>query len=176
MRPPDEHGFLSWVTRLVREHRGGLIATARQEGLPPEEALDVVQEALIGFLDLPHARSLANAKDDSHKLLLVLVRNQARNRRRRHDLSRAHHSEPEVVDGLADPRESVEDLIAQAERHVMAFGCVERLAEVQRRVVTLRLLQDQPGEEVALMLGMSPGNVAVTLHRAKRKLRECLSG
>ena len=59
---------------------------------------------------------------------------------------------------------------------MLAAQCVEKLAHVQRQVVTLRLLEDQPGVRVADLLGTTPGNVAVILHRAKRELRACMAG
>ncbi len=170
-----EQGFLSWVTRLVREHRQQLVSVARREGLLAEDALDSVQEALLTFLGLPHARALANELDDSRKLLAVLVRNQARNRRRRHDRARPHVSDAEVLGALSAEQEPVDALISAAEEHLAALGCVERLAEVQRRVVTLRLLEDHENERVADLLGMTPGHVAVTLHRAKQALRDCMA-
>ncbi len=174
MPQTDETGFFAWVTRLVREHRSELAAVARKEGLLAEEAFDAVQEAFTTFLRLPHSRRLANEVEDSRNLLAVLVRNHSRNRRRRHDRARPHLTEPEVVESLVDVQESVESLISQAEAHVLAFQCVELLGEVQRKVVTLRLLEEQPGERVAELLGTTPGNVAVILHRAKRELRACM--
>ncbi len=173
--PQDERGFLAWVTRLVRDHRAELIATAQKEGLHAEDAFDAVQEALTTFLDIPHARKLADHLDDSRALMAVLVRNHARNRRRRHDRARPHLSDPEILEAVSDDLPSVETLVTQAEEHVMAFGCLQKLGEVQRRVVTLRLLEDHSGEKVATLLGTTPGNVAVILHRAKRELRECLA-
>ncbi len=174
--PQGDGGFLDWVTRLVREHRAELIATARREGLHAEDAFDAVQEALTTFLGLPHARKLANALDDSRMLMTVLVRNHARNRRRRHDLARPHVSDSELLNSASEDLPDVEALVVQAEEHVMAFGCLQKLGEVQRQVVTLRLLEDHPGEKVATLLGTTPGNVAVILHRAKRELRDCLAG
>lgn len=41
-------------------------------------------------------------------------------------------------------------------------------------VVTLRMLEEQPGDDVARALGISAGHVAVLLHRAKRALRACM--
>jgi RNA polymerase sigma-70 factor (ECF subfamily) len=41
--------------------------------------------------------------------------------------------------------------------------------------VTLRMLEEQPGEDVAAALGITPGHVAVLLHRAKRSLRACMA-
>ena len=170
-----ETGFFSWVTGLVRDHRLALVQIARNEGLLAEDALDVVQDAFTTFLRLPHPRKLANEADDSRGLLVILVRNEARNRRRRHEVARPHSSDEALLAELADDRESPDELILQAEAHVLAAQCVEKLAEMQRRVVTLRLLEDQPGVQVADLLGTTPGNVAVILHRAKNALRECMT-
>jgi RNA polymerase sigma-70 factor (ECF subfamily) len=37
------------------------------------------------------------------------------------------------------------------------------------------MLEDHGGEDVAKMLGITSGHVAVLLHRAKRALRECMN-
>jgi RNA polymerase sigma-70 factor (ECF subfamily) len=52
---------------------------------------------------------------------------------------------------------------------------VGRLAEIQRAVITLRMLDERPGDDVARVLGIQPGHVAVLLHRAKSSLRTCLT-
>ena len=75
-------GFLEWVTRLSHTHRARLYGLARREGLRGEDALDSVQDAFHTFLLLPQARQLVESDEDSIKLLSVLVRNHARNRRR----------------------------------------------------------------------------------------------
>jgi len=175
MTPPAEQGFLSWVTRLVRTHRGELAGIARAHGLRGPDALDAVQEAFVTFLRIAHARKLSEETGDCRVLLGVLVRNHARNRRRRHDLARVHEG-GDSVDALAGDDHSVEALIAEAETHVAVLGCIDKLSEVQQHVVTLRLLEDRPGEAVATMLDTTPGNVAVILSRAKRALRECIAG
>ena len=55
------------------------------------------------------------------------------------------------------------------------LGCVQQLGEVQRQVVTLRMLEELSGTEVARQLGLSPAHIAVVLHRAKEALRRCLA-
>lgn len=172
----DDPGFFSWVTRLVRDHREALASVARSEGLHAEDALDAVQEAFVTYLGLPHARKLSNDVEDSRSLLAILVRNHARNHRRRHALAKPHSSDAELLASIGDDRESVDALIVQAEAHVLAMQCVQKLAEVQRKVVTLRLLEDQPGVRVAELLGTTSGNIAVILHRAKAELRACMEG
>ena len=166
--------FLAWVGRLAREHRGRLAGVARREGLTPEDAVDAVQEALQTFLTRPEAQRLVDEAEGSRRLLVTITRNVARNRRRLHAVARPHAG-GEAVDGLAASAQSVEALIAAAEEHARLEGCLRTLAEVPRAVVTLRLLEERPGDDVARTLGITPGHVAVLLYRAKASLLACMT-
>jgi RNA polymerase sigma-70 factor (ECF subfamily) len=170
-----EDPFLSWVGRLVHDHRGRLIAVARAEGLAPEDAFDAVQEAFGTFLTLPAARSLVDARDDARNLLCAVTRNLARNQRRLATHTRPHDADPAHLAALPATGPSVEDLLATAEDRVRLRGCVADLGELQRAVVTLRMLDEIEGEDVAAALGITPGHVAVLLHRAKANLLTCMT-
>jgi RNA polymerase sigma-70 factor (ECF subfamily) len=165
--------FTTWVDELARRHTHGLAAAASREGLNAEFALDAVQEAFLTFLALPEARALAENHDESFALFVGIVRNAGRNLRRRHHLARPHLALEEAP--LADEGPTVDELIARAEEHVAVLDCVQQLAEVQRHVVTLRMVDEMSGAETAAMLGLTPGYVAVALHRAKSELRRCLA-
>jgi len=167
-------GFLEWVSRLVHVHRGRLYGLARREGLREQDALDCVQDAFHTFLLLPQARQLVESDGDSARLLSVLVRNHARNRRRRHDVARPHDSSDETLALLAADAQPVEDLIAEAQDFALMVGCLDHLGKLQRAVVSLRMLDEYAGEDVAAMLDLRPGHVAVLLHRAKQNLRSCM--
>lgn len=167
-------GLLEWVTRLVHTHRGRLYRLARREGLRDEDSLDSVQDAFHTFLLLPQARQLVESDEESLKLLSVLVRNHARNRRRRHDIARPHESGDETLALLTEETLPVDELIAQAEEYALMIGCLDHLGKLQRAVVSLRMLEEVPGEDVAAMLGLPPSHVAVLLHRAKQKVRSCM--
>ena len=65
-------------------------------------------------------------------------------------------------------------LESQEEREQLA-RCVGELGDAQRAVVNLRMLDEVPGEDVARMLGIPPGHVAVLLHRAKANLATCMA-
>jgi RNA polymerase sigma-70 factor (ECF subfamily) len=169
----SHRGFYAWISELVRVHRHSLLAIARKEGLGAEDAVDAVQDAYATFLTLPLARNIACDADDSQRLLTVLVKNHARNARRRHFRSLPHDDISEM--NPADPEPTVDQLIDRVEAHVRALGCVNKLAETQRLVVTLRLLEERPGEDVAQHLGTTPGNIAVLLHRAKQSLKLCIA-
>ena len=166
-------GFFDWVTQLVHQHRARLVRVVRREGLGAEDALDCVQDAFYGFLTLPQARALVEEPDDSAKLLTVLARNVARNRRRRHDRARPHLSDEITLDGLPAIALSADQAVAEAQEYALVVGCMATLNQLQRAVVTLRLLDEVRGENVARMLGISAGNGAVLLSRAKERLRSC---
>jgi RNA polymerase sigma-70 factor (ECF subfamily) len=68
-----------------------------------------------------------------------------------------------------------EELLSRAEDAVRLRACVAELCEIQRAVVTLRLLDERPGEDVAELLGVSKNHVAVLLYRAKSALRDCMT-
>jgi len=173
--PPPAPPFLAWVTRLVHQHRGHLLGVARREGLSPEDAFDAAQEAFQTFLTLPAAHDLVDALDDSRRLLVALTRNAARNRRRLHAVARPHRSDDAVLDALPANAPGVDEALAAAQERVRLCGCLAALADAQRAVVTLRMLDELPGEDVARTLGITPGHVAVLLHRAKTNLHTCMT-
>jgi RNA polymerase sigma-70 factor (ECF subfamily) len=165
--------FHGWVTFLVHQHRARLARVVRREGVRAGDALDCVQEAFLSFLGLPQARLLVDLPDDSARMLVILARNIARNRRRRHDYARPHVVDDTTVQGLPSDAASADEVIAAAEQHAMVLGCMATLNEVQRAVVRLRLVDEVPGENVARQLGTTPAHVAVLLFRAKQYLRRC---
>ncbi len=161
------------LSRVVRSQRRALAAVARSEGVTAEDAVDCVQEGLCTLLELAQKGSASLEEEDARAMLVTIVRNVARNRRRRHFLARPHEAlDEERADGRTP---GADDAIAKAEEHVRLRACVEELCAIQKAVVTLRLLEEQPGEDVADALGISAGHVAVLLHRAKRELRACMT-
>lgn len=164
--------FAPWAGELVRRHRRSLLQRARREGLGAEDAFDCVQEAFLLLLTDPAARPGDLSPEEAARYLAAAVRNLARNGRRLHARARPH--DEEGLDVLADERRGADELVAQAEAQAGLLACVRRLERMQRAVVTLRLLDDLPGESAASELGLTAGHVAVLLHRAKASLRRCL--
>ncbi len=176
MAPPPEPtlSFTGWVSEFAHQHTAALARVARAEGLTADDALDAVQEAFETFLLLPQARALVGEAEESRALLGVIVRNAARNFRRRHAHARPHEALDEEAT-LLDALPTVDELLVQAEAHAHLQGCVDRLVEIQRRVVTLRMLEEASGADVAAALELQPGHVAVLLHRAKKALVRCMT-
>ena len=166
--------FSAWVGRLVLEHRAMLVRASLREGLLAEEALDVVQEAFATFMARPEWRALPRETDDAPKLLMTLVKSHARNVRRRQ--SRKDEGMDAVTANIEVDQawKQLDELMGEAEEHLRLTGCIATLKEMQKAVVTARFFEGASGLEVATELGMTPGNVAVILHRARESLRRCL--
>lgn len=159
---------LELLDRLVREDRGALLSIARHEGLSAEDALECVQDALCTFL----SRSLDHADWDAARASVrTITRNAARNARRRHHRDRVHLP---IEDAAPLDTADAESLLVHAEDVVRLRACVASLCGVQRSVVLLRLLDEQPGQDVADALGIRRGHLDVLVHRAKAALRICM--
>jgi RNA polymerase sigma-70 factor (ECF subfamily) len=161
-----------WIVGLARDHAGRLAGIARREGVGATDALDVVQDAfhvLLGRADIGELRA---RPEEAARLLTVIVRNAARNLRRRH-----HHARPHIELDTAElpalePRP--DDALDQAATVVQLAGCLSQLGDVHRQIVTLRVLEELSGEEAARTLGLTPNHVAVLLHRARKELERCM--
>jgi RNA polymerase sigma-70 factor (ECF subfamily) len=155
-----------WIAGLARDHAARLAAVARREGASAIDALDLVQDAFHTLLRRPEADSLRERPDEAVRLLSVIVRNAARNARRRHHRSRPHEDVELAID-TPPP-----DVLA----HERLGRCMAKLGEVHRHVITLRVLEEWTGDEAAHELGVTPNHVAVLLHRARKQLAECMAG
>jgi RNA polymerase sigma-70 factor (ECF subfamily) len=165
-------GFLAWVAQLVHAHRQRLLAYARRRGLDAEESLDAVQDSFVSFLRLPEARSMAQEGEDALKLLTVLLRHNVQNHRRKRTRRGQARTTLDAVTVDASVEDS-ETIIARAEELARVHGCILRMARLQRQVVLLSLIDEQPREQVAETLGISGDYLRVLLHRAREHVRSC---
>lgn len=70
---------------------------------------------------------------------------------------------------IADPMDPVglnEDRVAR---------CLEGLPERERAVLIMTFYEERPAEEMAAMLGLTPGNLRVIRHRGLIRLRQCMN-
>ncbi len=162
-----------WIAGLARDHARRLAAIARREGVGPADALDVVQDAFHTLLARPGAAALRDRPGAAARLLAAIVRNAARNFRRRHHRARPHvDAEREPVAAGEPPADAAID---RARELAQLGGCLAELGDIHRRVVRLRVLEELSGDEAARALGLSPGYVAVLLYRARKQLERCMT-
>ena len=160
------------LSDLVRLHRAELSAVARGQGMRPEDALECVQDALCTWL-AQRRREPQPAHGDWLVSLKAMVKNGARNGRRRHHRLRPHLPLDQVAEP-SQPHADAEQLLSTTETLLRLQVCVAQLREVERAVVSLRLLEERSGEDVAELLGLTRVHVDVLVHRAKATLRACM--
>jgi RNA polymerase sigma-70 factor (sigma-E family) len=154
-------------TAFVRAASPGLLRTAYLLTGDRGDAEDLVQVTLVRVsrrFTAADPRPLAYAR----QVLVNLVHDRRRHWRRRPAEMLGEAPEPRVADPWADPAE------AFAVRDEL-LGAVRRLPLRQRAVLVLRYFDDLPVEEVAAVLGCTPGTVKSQTHKALRTLRASVS-
>ncbi len=131
------------------------------ERMVGEEAEDLVQEALLrAYLGLSQLRDPARFG----AWLCGIAVNLAKMRLRRRALEVRLSLEP-TSDGGFEERELLQ----------LVRNAVDVLPPGQRDAVLMHYIDGLSCEEVALLLGSSPGAIRVRLHRARQRLREQLA-
>jgi RNA polymerase sigma-70 factor (ECF subfamily) len=162
-----------WVGDLARSQASRLAALVRREGIDGADVLDIIQDAFQTLIGRADFEALRDRPDDAARLLAAIARNAARNARRKHHRAKLHE-EIEEIDGLASEWVPADAALARAEQTAQLAGCMQRLGDLHRSVVTLRVLEELSGAEAAAQLGLSVGHVAVLLHRARAELESCM--
>lgn len=80
----------------------------------------------------------------------------------------------EVMDKIA-VIPSLDEKIAASREFESAIAAMRRLSDDDRRLITLRFVDDLPLGEVAGVIEKSKGATAVAIHRAMERLREALN-
>lgn len=162
-------GFLPGVADLVHRYREPLITLARRKGLRVEDALDCIQETFLTFLALPRSPQIVYDPDAAIRSLTVILTHQIANWRRSAAVRRSARLNPDMLARAHD-----RDLVAEAESVAQAHTCIQAMSQLQQAVVRLSLLDEVGTGEAARTLGITPGNAAVLLHRARLHLRTCI--
>lgn len=153
---------------LVTPHRGPLLALAARLTGNREEALDVVQEALLkAFRSLRSfdvTRSFRN-------WLFQIAANEARDRGRRSRRERDAFRDAAARESSAPDPESGHD---RRELRSGILGLLASLSPREREVFVLRDLEELDIRETSRVLGCSSLAVRVHLSSARRKLREAI--
>lgn len=143
---------------LLGRHAGRVRQLARRM-LRPEDAEDVVQEALLqAFLGLERLRD----PERFGSWLYGITLNLARMRLRRRDPLQL---DADAVEGPAPNGEALEAV----------RDALDVLPPREREAVVLHYVEGLDTKEVAALLGARPGTVRVRLHRARRRLRRDLA-
>lgn len=156
-----------------------MLTTARRMLRNEADAQDAVQESfLAAFRSIGSFRGGAELGTWLHRIVLNACLMRLRARKRRPD---------ETVDGLLPSFEDHGHLAQPTHRWTQPESAMEReetrrivrrsidaLPETYRTVLVLRDIEGVAADDAAEMLGITPGNVKVRLHRARQALRALL--
>jgi len=176
LRAGDEHAFASLVTRYHMR----LLRFA--ESLVPSRAVaeEVVQDTWLGVVRGIHR---FEGRSSVKTWLFGILTNRARSAGAREartvslgedtlegrfDSSGAWDPPPEPWSDTVDARVVAEKLAGRVRE------CLPHLPAAQRQVLVLRDIEGIDAGEVCDLLGVSPGNQRVLLHRARARLRSLL--
>ncbi|WP_159792752.1 RNA polymerase sigma factor [Puerhibacterium puerhi] len=147
---------------LVRRHRDRLYGVALRMTGDPEDAQDVVQDAL------EHAwRAVPRFRQDARlsTWLVRIVINRCRDLRR----ARPQAAVP-PDDTLADAGTPLEAVVEGRGRQDAVVAAIARLPFDQRAALVLHTFDGRSQAEVARLLGTTESAVKVRIHRARRAL------
>ena len=153
------------ATELIQRHSDALARFLYSAGADRDDVEDLVQETLFrAFRRLETWRGDASFRS---WLLTVggnLLRDQFRSRKKRRVLSLEDHDLPARNDPHSD--------LAALETEDRIRKGLASLPRLQREVFLLRSLQATEYDEIARLLGTTPGAARVHYHHAVRRLKE----
>ena len=169
--------------RWVTAHGDSLFAYAMSRLHDKETAEEVVQEAFLAAL-----RNISQYRSSGSEgawLMGILKRKVIDQLRQSAKQPLTLDAEDSVVAGLFDDNGNWSaaaqtsnvfslDAIEREEFRQIFAKCLEGLPDNQSAVFVLREVQQQTGEEVCKVLGISASNLWVLMHRARIRLSECI--
>lgn len=158
--------------QLVEKYQDRLYNTMVHAVGSPEDALDIVQEALVqAFVNLETFQQASAFYTWLYRIAFNVAASQRRRRRPSVSVEQVQQScGDEPVDGQAGPEQQAE----QQERCRQVQQAIATLGEEYRAVLILREIDGCCYETIAEILDIPVGTVRSRLHRARLQLRQQL--
>jgi RNA polymerase sigma-70 factor, ECF subfamily len=155
------------ATELVRRHAAAIGRFLYSSGAGPSEIDDLVQEAFFrAFRRLDGWRAEASFRSWLFTIAGNLLRDEFRKRKGRRILSLEDRDLPDRADPHAD-------LLANEAAERLRQG-LTRLPRLQREVFLLRVQEGVDYQQIASVLGTTPGAARVHYHQAVKRLKELM--
>jgi RNA polymerase sigma-70 factor, ECF subfamily len=178
LRSGTRHAF----EEMVRRFGGRLLATARRYLRSEADACDALQDAfLCAFKSLDTFKGDSQLSTWLHRILVnsALMHLRAKRRSAEADGGEIDELLPRfdaAGNWIDEPSYSAPAhvLFEESETRAMVRRCIDLLPDNYRIVLILRDIEELDTEEVASLLGVTPSNVKVRLHRARQALKALL--
>src|SRR5262245_19298335 len=155
---------------VFREHSRLIYRAAYSVTASPEDAEDVVQALFLQLWrrGLPSGFG-KNPRGYLYRAAINLALNVVRARRRQ-----PLPLDPEALQRVADARADAPDALLRAEVHEQLAAAMAQLNRRAVEMLVLRYTEDYSDAEIATLIGTSRVVVAVTLFRARARLKKLL--
>ena len=156
----------------IEQHRDRVYTLAYYHLGHSQEAEDVTQEVLVRLWE--HWEEVGSRQSPRPWLIRVtrnLCIDRHRRTRRRQETFPAL-DDPEAMEEVETITPGPAGVYEARETQARLEGAIQKLGEPQRSVVILREIEELSYLEIAEALDLSIDQVKVTLHRARKKLRE----
>jgi len=154
------------LSRLFEEHHALVLQAAYQITGNSSEAEDVLQTVFARLLKCDEAQWGKISKGYLKRAAINAALDILRARKK----SRAVSIEL-VENSLSTQSAGPHRLYSASELRKWFRGAISRLSPTAAEIFVLKYLQDLGNNEIAELLGTSPGTVAVTLHRTRARLQ-----
>lgn len=175
----------------VANYSDQLYGYAMSKTSKPELAEDLVQETFLAALkSLDNFKGLSSERTWLFTILKFKIADHYRKASTKYEFSNASfgkEDETSYIDNYFEedgnwkskstPKDWGVDYSASIENKELAVAlnsCIEKLPDPQKRLVLLKLVEEQETELVCKELDITPTNYWVIIHRAKLQLRNCL--
>lgn len=150
------------------EHRKPLLAYFLRRVDDPCDAADLLAEVfLVVWRRLDDVPSGPDGRPWLYGVARLVLANYRRGVRRRNDLAmklRSALGRPEILPPVPDMGSLDGETVARVRK------ALEALPEIDREIITLRAWDGLSASDIAVVLGGTPENVRVRLHRARARL------
>lgn len=167
------------LAAVVQDHSRPLYRAARGLGFSNDEAEDLVQDVFATFLE---TLDRFEGRSQVRTWLFGILHRKVLERRRA--LYREEQTEPidAVFESRFDsqgkwvrPPEDLHRSMESKEIGEVIRQCLEGLPAAQREVFVLREIEGFETPEICKILGVTVTNMGVLIHRARSRLRECIT-
>lgn len=166
-----QHGDMAAFELLFLKYQGPIYRTALAVTRDPGAAEEVLQDCFYKtYLNILNISGEGSLSPWLHRVAINLSCNAIKKRRVRTEAL------DDVAENaaVADPLQSPEHVVEQAELRVKMRDAINSLPLKHRIVVTLHYLQDFSLPEIAYIMDLPVGTVKSRLHHARKALRDRL--
>jgi RNA polymerase sigma-70 factor (ECF subfamily) len=168
------------VRRLIYERRDYIEAVLRRYSADAEVARDLLQETFFQALrSLPTFRGESKVTTWLHSIAknVALARYRTDKRQQPLEEDMLEHARATSTAAMTAPPPYPDPATGavRAQETSALYAAMGELSDSYREIIRLRDLEEQSTQEAADELGLTPVNVRVRLHRARKALREVLT-